>query len=199
MEILKIIVISYAIGCFSSAYLIGKFFKKIDIRSHGSGNAGATNAVRVLGKKMGVITFLFDFLKGIIAVLIGLKISGYNGGLLAAVFVVLGHDYPVILGFKGGKGISTTIATIAIINFPLALTSVIFGIATALITKYVSLGSLVFLVMVPILGLIFNSNIGNNFLLTYIILALIGIIRHKGNISRLLNRTENRMGGVRNG
>ncbi len=198
MEIFKIIAISYAIGCFSSAYLIGKLSKNIDIRGHGSGNAGATNAVRVLGKKMGVITFLFDFLKGIIAVLVGLKIGDYNGGLLAAIFVVLGHDYPVILGFKGGKGISTTIGTIAVINFPLALISVIIGITTAILTKYVSLGSLVFIIMVPILGLIFNSYTGNNFILTYIFLAIIGVIRHKGNISRLLNNTENRMGGVRN-
>ena len=198
MDLFKIIVISYGIGCFSSAYLIGKLFKNIDIRVHGSGNAGATNAVRVLGKKMGVITFLFDFLKGIIAVLIGLRIGGYNGGLIAAVFVVIGHDYPVFLGFKGGKGISTTIGTIVVINFPLALTAVIIGVTTAIISKYVSLGSIIFLIMVPLLGLVFNSYTGNNNLsLTYLILAIIGIIRHKDNIKRLLNKTENKMGGVR--
>ncbi len=198
MEIFKIITLSYLIGCFSTAYLIGKIFKNIDIRVHGSGNAGATNAVRVLGKKMGVLTFLLDFVKGIIAVLIGIKISGYNGGLLAAIFVVLGHDYPVFLRFKGGKGISTTIGTVAVLNFPMALTSVIIGILTALISKYVSLGSIVFLIMVPIISLIFSSTNSNNFTITYSILAIIGIYRHKQNIKKILNKTENRMGGVRN-
>ncbi len=197
MDILKIITLSYLIGCFSAAYLIGKVFKKIDIRAYGSGNAGATNAVRVLGKKMGVITFLIDFVKGIIAVFLGIKIGGYNGGLLAAVFVVLGHDYPVFLGFKGGKGIATTIGTIAVINFPIGIISVIVGIAIALISKYVSLGSIVFVIMVPLMGLIFNSNTSNNFVISYSILAIIGIYRHKENLKRLLNKTENKMGGVK--
>ena len=197
MDILKIITLSYLIGCFSAAYLIGKVFKKIDIRAYGSGNAGATNAVRVLGKKMGVITFLIDFVKGIIAVFLGIKIGGYNGGLLAAVFVVLGHDYPVFLGFKGGKGIATTIGTIAVINFPIGIISVIVGIAIALISKYVSLGSIVFVTMVPLMGLVFNSNTSNNFVISYSILAIIGIYRHKENLKRLLNKTENKMGGVK--
>ena len=196
MDYLTIIILSYLIGCFSSAYLIGKIYKNIDIRGHGSGNVGATNAVRVLGKKMGVVTFLFDFLKGIIATLIGIKIGGQNGGLLGAIFVVLGHDYPVFLGFKGGKGISTTIATGAVLNFPLTLISVIIGMATAILTKYVSLGSIVFLIMVPIISLIFKTS--NYFFITYLILAIIGILRHKENIKRLLNKTENKMGGARN-
>ncbi|TJX16146.1 glycerol-3-phosphate 1-O-acyltransferase PlsY [Tissierella creatinini] len=198
MEIFKIITLSYLLGCFSTAYLIGKIFKNIDIRGYGSGNAGATNVMRVLGKKMGVLTFLLDFVKGIIAVLIGIKISGYNGGLLAAIFVVLGHDYPVFLRFKGGKGISTTIGTVALLNFPIALTSVIIGILTALISKYVSLGSIIFLIMVPIISLIFSPTNSNNFIITYSILAIIGIYRHKENIKKILNKTENRMGGVKN-
>lgn len=82
------------------------------------GNAGATNAVRVMGKRLGVLTFLLDFSKGIIAVLIGYWIMGYNGGLVAVIFfAVVGHDWPIILGFRGCKGIATTIGGLAALNF----------------------------------------------------------------------------------
>ena len=151
MKTLLTIIIAYFIGNFSSAYIIGKVFKKIDIRKSGSGNAGATNAVRVMGKKLGVLTFLLDFIKGIIAVLLGNFIMGYSGSLVAAVFVVIGHDWPAFFGFKGGKGISTTIGCYAVLNFPIGLISVILGIAASLITKFVSLGSIIFLISMPLL------------------------------------------------
>lgn len=195
MKIIFTVIISYLIGSFSSAYFIGKVFKKVDIRKSGSGNAGATNAVRVMGKKLGVLTFLLDFVKGIIAVLLGNLIMGYDGGLLAAIFVVIGHDWPVFLGFKGGKGISTTIGCYAILNFPIALISVILGIAVGLISKFVSLGSIVFLISMPVLYLLLSKEFNKNFLLLTIAFAIIGIYKHKGNIKRLLNGEENRIGG----
>lgn len=195
MNIILLIIISYLIGCFSSAYLIGKIFRKMDIRCYGSGNAGATNAMRVMGKKLGVLTFLLDFSKGIIAVLIGYRMMGYNGGLVAAVFAVIGHDWPIFLGFKGGKGVATTIGCFAVLNFPLALISVIIGITVGLTSKFVSLGSIVFLSTVPILKvLFFSSNLNNGFLITSIILAIIGIYKHRSNIKRLLEGNENRIG-----
>lgn len=194
MNIILIIIISYLIGCFSSAYLIGKIFKKVDIRSYGSGNAGATNAVRVMGKKLGVLTFLLDFTKGIIAVLLGYRIMGYNGGLLAAFFVVIGHDWPIFLGFKGGKGVATTIACFAVLNFPIALISVIIGMTVGLTTRFVSLGSIVFLTTVPILNIVYFSNFNKEFFIASIFLAIIGIYKHKENIKRLINGRENKIG-----
>lgn len=194
MKVIIIVIISYLIGCFSSGYYVGKLFKKVDIRTQGSGNAGATNVVRVMGKRLGVLTFLLDFSKGIIAVLIGYWIMGYNGGLVAVIFVVIGHDWPINLGFRGGKGIATTIGGLAVLNFPIALVSVIFGVIVALISKYVSLGSILFLIVIPILSLILKTNYSNLFLIATIILSIIGIYRHKDNIKRLRIGTENKIG-----
>lgn len=195
MNIFATITLSYLFGCFSSAYFVGKLFKNIDIRGYGSGNAGTTNAMRVMGKKLGVLTFLLDFLKGILAVYIGFLLLGYNGGLIAAIFVVLGHDFPVFLGFKGGKGVATTIACMAILNFYGALFSVIVGILTAILSKYVSLGSIVFFTILPIINSLTKRPFNRELLITSLLLSLIGIYRHKDNIKRLLNGNENKIGG----
>lgn len=194
MNFFLIIVISYLIGSFSSAYFVGKYFKKIDIRNHGSGNAGATNALRIMGKKLGVITFLLDFFKGIIAVNIGILISGYDGGLVAAIFTVIGHNYPIFLNFKGGKGIATTIATLAVLEFPITLISVIVGVLVAAISKYVSLGSLVFLSTLFVLSIFGTEEFYIYKTLTILFLMILGYYRHKENIKRLISGTENRLG-----
>ena len=194
MKVIFLIILSYLIGCFSSAYLIGKVFKKIDIRTYGSRNAGATNAVRVMGKKLGVLTFLLDFFKGFIAVFIGYWILGYNGGLIAAICVVVGHDFPIFLGFKGGKGIATTIGVMAVLNFPAALVSVIIGLIVGVVSRYVSLGSIVFLIINPVMNAIIIKEFNPNLLLTTIVLALVGLFRHKSNIQRLINGNENKIG-----
>lgn len=194
MNFFLIIVISYLVGSFSSAYFVGKYFKKIDIRNHGSGNAGATNALRIMGKKLGVITFLLDFFKGIIAVNIGILISGYDGGLVAAIFTVIGHNYPIFLNFKGGKGIATTIATLAVLEFPITLISVIVGVLVAAISKYVSLGSLVFLSTLFVLSIFGTKEFYIYRTLTILFLMILGYYRHKENIKRLISGTENRLG-----
>ncbi len=194
MKGLIVAVTAYLIGSFSSAYFVGKLFMKIDIRSHGSGNAGATNAVRVMGSKLGVITFLLDFLKGIIAVLLGLLLYKELGGYIAAFFVVIGHNWPIFLNFKGGKGIATTIAAMAVLEFPVALISVITGITVAIITKYVSVGSITFLVTLFVLTAsgLFITNPYLNILTA--LLALLGLYRHRENIMRLKAGTENKIG-----
>lgn len=188
-------VLSYLIGSFSSAYIIGKLFLKIDIRVHGSGNSGATNAVRVMGKKLGVLTFLLDFLKGIVAVGLGYLLLDYTGGLYAGIFVVIGHNWPFYLNFKGGKGVSTTIGALAMLNFPVALISVIVGVSIGFISKFVSLGSISFFIIVPIITLVKDGTSNIGFLILAITLGIIGIYRHKSNLEKLLNGTENKIGG----
>lgn len=188
-------VLSYLIGCFSSAYVIGKTFLKIDIRGHGSGNSGATNALRVMGKKFGVVTFLLDFIKGIIAVLLGYLLLSEKGSLYAGLFVIVGHNWPFYLNFKGGKGVSTSIGVLAVLNFHVALISVIIGIVVATISKYVSLGSIVFFLAVPTISILKDGWNNIQFFVLTIILGLIGIYRHKANIHRIINGTENKIGG----
>lgn len=194
MRIFFTILLSYIIGCFSTAYFVGKLYKKIDIRNYGSGNAGATNVMRVLGKRMGLITFLADFLKGIVATSLGILLMGYNGGLLAAVFVVIGHDWPVFLGFKGGKGVATSVGSLAILNFPAALISSIIGVSVIFISKYVSLGSITLLLSVPVISSLIGRDFNKQFFLTAVVLAVLSVIRHKTNIKRIIDGNENKIG-----
>ncbi|MDY0234399.1 MAG: glycerol-3-phosphate 1-O-acyltransferase PlsY [Gudongella sp.] len=194
MRLFLIPAFAYLIGSFSSAYVVGRVFKKIDIRKHGSGNPGTTNAMRVMGKKFGLLTFGLDFLKGIVASLIGLYLYGYYGGLLASLFVVIGHNWPIFFKFKGGKGIATTIAALAVLQFPLTLISVLIGVVVAAITRYVSLGSIVFLAVNFILSFSAIVKIDIYTQLTYFLLFLLGCYRHKDNIKRLINGTENKIG-----
>ena len=194
MRLFLIPVFAYLIGSFSSAYVIGRAFRKIDIRKFGSGNPGTTNAMRVLGKKYGLLTFTLDFSKGIIASLVGLYLYGYYGGLLATLFVVIGHNWPIFFKLKGGKGIATTIAALAVLQFQLTLIAVLIGVAVAAISKYVSLGSLVFLAINFILSLSGIIKFDVYTQLTYFLLFLLGSYRHKTNIKRLISGTENKIG-----
>jgi len=194
MEMLFVPVLAYLIGSFSSAYVVGRIFKKIDIRNHGSGNAGATNALRIMGSKLGVLTFFMDFAKGIVAVLVGTGLGGYTGGMIAALFAVLGHNWPIFFKFKGGKGIATTIAAMAMLQFPITLLSVVVGVLTAAISRYVSLGSLVFLTVLFALSFTGMSDGGSIVSIITFVLMVLGYYRHKGNIKRLIEGTENRIG-----
>lgn len=194
MRFAVIAALSYLIGSFSSAYFVGKLFMKIDIRKHGSGNAGATNAVRIMGKKLGVLTFLMDFTKGVAAVLIGIYLHNEFGGYISALFAVIGHNWPIFLNFKGGKGIATTIAAMAVLSFPTTLLSVTIGILTAIITRYVSLGSIVFLTVLFLLTA-FGVFIKDPYMTALtLVLAILGYYRHRENIKRLLAGNENRIG-----
>ena len=189
-----VILLSYLIGCFSSSYFLGKVSKNIDIRSHGSGNAGATNALRVLGKKMAALTFILDFLKGVVAVLIGRAIFGSTGGLLAGVFSVIGHDWPIFLKFKGGKGVATSFGALIALNWQTGLICLLIAVVIILITRYVSLGSIVAAASAPIILVLITEPIDKNLYITVIILVLLIISRHKANILRLCKGEENRLG-----
>jgi acyl phosphate:glycerol-3-phosphate acyltransferase len=185
-------VIAYFLGNFATSYIVSMRSAHIDIRKHGSGNAGATNVLRVLGAKAAAVTFIGDALKGVIAVLIGRYIAGSNGALIAGLFVVVGHNWPVTLGFKGGKGVATTIGSMLAIN-PL-LVSIVFavGIIVLITTKYVSLASIIGMVIFPIVMIVFKQ--GPEYIIFSIILAMLAIFKHRTNIVRLLNGTESKLG-----
>jgi glycerol-3-phosphate acyltransferase PlsY len=192
MKLVLVATIAYLLGSFSSAYVIGKLYKNIDIREHGSGNAGATNAMRVLGKPAGIITFVLDALKSIISVVIGLQLYGYYGGLVAAIFTVIGHNWPLFFSFKGGKGIVATITTMAILQFKLTLISVIIGLIVGVITKYVSLLSITFLVSLVVITFTGLISVDTYTKLTVLFLSIMGIYRHRSNIKRLIEGKENK-------
>ena len=207
MERLICLLIGYFLGNIQMAYIVGKKHG-IDIRQHGSGNAGSTNALRVLGKKAAAIVFIGDILKCGIAILIArfLYINSqpdiaYLYMLYAAAGTILGHNFPIILGFKGGKGIACTAGLVIFyhpILFPVAF---ILFIGTFLITHYVSLGSLLvyvgFIIEIIILGQMgfLGAMTTASLIELYIIsffLAAMAFIKHRKNIKRLLTHSESK-------
>ncbi len=191
------IVVTYLIGSIPTSYIMGKLLKKIDIRKFGSGNVGATNALRVLGTKIGIITLLFDMAKGAVPVIIA-KHFGFEGITLViiALATILGHIFTIFLKFKGGKGVATSAGVFgALAPIPLAIAFLTFIIIVGL-TRYISLGSILAAFVLTISELIINwkSEFENLEILIFIsVVAMLIIIRHKDNIKRLKNRNENKI------
>ena len=200
------ILIGYICGLLQTSYLYGKA-KGIDIRNYGSGNAGTTNALRTLGAKAGAITFLGDCFKCVVAVMIVRLVFGGSHpeiirllGLYASAGAILGHNFPFYLKFRGGKGIACTTGVIIAFHWQMAPLCILVFIATVLITKYVSFGSIllvsVFLVELIVFGQTGHLPIANSYLPEIYILGAIftgmAIWRHRANIKRLLSGTENK-------
>lgn len=154
--------IAYLIGCINNAYILTKYTRKIDIRNYGSGNAGATNVLRVLGYKAAAPVFALDVLKGVIAVLIGKYLMGTTGAMIAGIAVVCGHNWPVFLKFRGGKGIATSIGVVMTVSPFLGIIALAIGVIIIALTKYVSLGSMAGSVTFVLLNAFFG--IQHNFL-----------------------------------
>ena len=193
LSILIVIVAGYLLGSISTGVVLSRLFAKTDIRSQGSGNAGTTNMLRVLGRKMALFTFIGDMLKGIIAVFIGKwLIGGELGGLLGVVGAVLGHYYPLYFGFKGGKGIATSFGSLLFV-FPVQalLAFAVFLILVA-VTHYVSVGSIAAAITLPLLIVITRFQEPTLWIITVCIGASV-VWRHRANIKRLMNHTENKL------
>ncbi len=184
--------IGYLIGNFATSVVLSKFTYNDDVRKHGSGNAGATNMLRVFGLGPATITFIGDSLKAILAVYLGRLIGGHEGSLYAGAAVVLGHNWPILLNFKGGKGIACSIGVLMFLNPALGIIALAIGVAVIFRFRYVSLGSIVGIVSAPILFLVAGENSGTVYLAAF--LALLAIARHKDNILRLLDGSEKRVG-----
>ena len=202
MEIIRILIcaiVAYLLGSINTSILVGKLFGTKDIREHGSGNAGATNTLRTLGKKAAALTVLGDAIKGILAIIVAWIIGDSAICTYAAgIFVVLGHNFPVFFGFKGGKGILTSTAVIFMTDWRIGIILTVISIAIMAISKYVSLGSIAGAVLFPVLVAIFYP--GDMKILAFAtVLGILAIIRHKQNISRLLNGTENKLGAKKAG
>lgn len=190
-QLLFIALAGYAIGNFSPSYLIGRKVANIDIREAGSGNAGATNVMRVLGWKYGLLVFLLDMLKGLAAASIGLWLGKEAGMAAASIGVILGHDFPALLDFRGGKGIASTTG-IFLSLFPLpTLVGILVFIAVVLLTRMVSLGSMVFVVSMAVYTVATNQPIA--FIILAVLVAAFAIFRHRENILRIFRGVENKI------
>ena len=196
-------VISYLLGSVNFAIVVSRLYAHDDVRRHGSGNAGMTNILRTYGKLPAFFTFLGDFCKGWVAVLIGEWLfSGagklpFDPGYVAALFVLLGHLFPVYFGFKGGKGVLTTLGTMLIVNPVVFLILLALLLPVLFIFKIVSLVSVLGAVLYPFLtwGLcVYRSQPPFYDTLFAAVFALLVLYMHRGNIRRLLNGTEARFG-----
>ena len=196
-----IALISYFLGNISTSYIVGKKMAKVDIRTQGSGNAGATNVLRTLGKKAAIITFIGDILKGSVAVLIGRYLANrygldpLSGAYVGAIFVVLGHNWPAFLGFRGGKGVATSFGTMLALYPIHSLICLAIAILIMYRSKFVSLGSILGVVCFPVLMFV----VGNyNASIVGFILSAAVVFTHRENIKRLKNGTERKLGEKKN-
>ena len=195
-----ILAIGYLCGCIQSGYFVGKI-NGIDIRDYGSGNAGATNVLRVLGKGWALTTFLGDALKGFIPVLIlrfvvcpGMAdVNSQLAQLLIGFGAVMGHDYPFFLKFKGGKGISTSAAVMTAFDWRMGLISFLIFLVIVVATRYVSLGSCVLSAAFIVEMILFRPGRPELWIMTALF-TFFAIYRHRANIKRLLSGTESKIG-----
>ena len=190
-KVILCLIFGYLFGSLNFAIIYSKL-KGDDIRRHGSGNAGATNVLRTYGKGAGALVFALDILKGVIAVLIiRMVFSERILECIAALGAILGHNFPLYYKFAGGKGVSTSFAVLMVLHYPTALIALLVFLATVLISKYVSLSSIMASIGAIVASLIFFRI--NEFSVFCIIIGVLCIIRHHANIKRLINGTENKL------
>lgn len=185
IKIAVAVVVAYLIGNISPSIMLAKA-KGLDIRKEGSGNAGTTNALRVMGKKAGVITLVVDILKGSCAVLLGNLIGGHIAGMFCAVAVFCGHVWPAFYRFKGGKGVATAFGALMGINPLLGLSALSVVAVGVLLSKRMSVGSILGAVCFPAIALFLEPD----FIVPGTLLAITIIIKHRANIARLLKGEE---------
>jgi len=195
------LIVGYLLGSVNTSIVVGKIYGK-DVRNYGSKGAGLTNVLRVLGKKAALIVLIGDILKGILACLIGSalgdyfyhgNIANYEGALITGVGAVIGHNWPLYFNFKGGKGALIAISVMFMVNWQMALLSIIFFLLVVAITRYVSLGTIGATLLFVIVSYLPFFNESLNFHIISSLLAIVIIFRHRANISRLINGTENKL------
>lgn len=203
------LIIAYAIGSVNFSVIFSKKFAGFDVREKGSGCAGSTNMLRSVGKGAAALTLICDILKGVIAISIAIIIGNIakdsNKELLvqiAGIAVVVGHTFPIFFGFKGGKGVATSLGILLMSNWQIGLICLVFALVLMLLTRMVSLGSCAVAVLFPVLTLFINDNYtvltegksGNTYFIYSVILAIIVLFNHRTNIKRMINGEENKLG-----
>ena len=194
LQIISAIFIGYLFGCFQTSYFISKKFIKKDIRELGSGNAGASNVTSEMGWEFGLLTGFSDVLKAFMPVKLIVLIFPYSNQLaelmaIAGVGAVLGHIYPFFMDFRGGKGVACYIGMILAIDWKIGVAAIIFLIVLTIITDYVSIASILLYVIVPCLAY-YSENYSDKVIACTLIILVIGIFKHWGNIQNLLAGNE---------
>ena len=206
-QLIVIAIVAYLVGSINLSIVLSKLMGKGDIREHGSGNAGTTNTLRTLGKLPAVVVLIFDVLKAVIAIFLGKWLISIgqvvNSAIpykdlaiaISSIAVILGHNFPIYYGFKGGKGIATSLGVLLTVEWQLGLVCLIFALILMILTRMVSLGSITAAILYPVLVLVQGTAFTNKwiYIAFSLIIALMAIIRHRSNIKRIYNGTENKL------
>ena len=199
---IAIAIIAYAIGSINFSVIFSRKFAGFDVREKGSGNAGTTNMLRTVGKKAAVITLVCDILKGIVSILIALLIGYFvkdvNKAILvqiAGFFAIFGHTFPIFFGFKGGKGVATSLGVLLMSNWQIGLICLAFALILIIITKMVSLGSIMAAILFPVLTIFIQTNYiePGNYIIFGIAVGLLVVFNHRKNLKRILEGNENKI------
>lgn len=200
--------VAYLLGSISFSVIISKKMAGFDVREKGSGNAGATNMLRSVGKKGAIFTLIGDCLKGVVAILFAIIVGKIAKNTdkallvqLAGIAVVLGHTFPIFFGFKGGKGVATSLGVLLMTNWQIGLICLVFALVLMALTRMVSLGSIAAAILFPVLTLfvgeghyiVESTGIGNGYFVYSVVLAIIVLFNHRENIKRILNGSENKL------
>jgi len=194
------LVLAYLIGALPSSVWIGMKFYDTDVREHGSGNAGATNTFRVLGKRAGIIVLILDILKAWIAVSLLSVLAGNESiefQLTLGLVAVLGHIFPIYIGFRGGKGIASLLGVIISIHPMAALISIGVFLLTLIISRFISLSSMFAACAFPVLIVYYFNESNNSLIIFSVMVAVLVIFTHKKNIERLLKNEESKVSILR--
>ena len=199
---IAIAIIAYAIGSINFSVIFSRKFAGFDVREKGSGNAGTTNMLRTVGKKAAVITLVCDILKGIVSILIALLIGYFvkdvNKAILvqiAGFFAIFGHTFPIFFEFRGGKGVATALGVILLTNWQIGLICLAFALILIIITKMVSLGSIMAAILFPVLTIFIQTNYiePGNYIIFGIAVGLLVVYNHRKNLKRILEGNENKI------
>lgn len=199
---IAIAIIAYAIGSINFSVIFSRKFAGFDVREKGSGNAGTTNMLRSVGKKAAIITLICDILKGVVSILIALAIGYFVKDVdksilvqLAGFFAVFGHTFPIFFEFRGGKGVATALGVILLTNWQIGLICLVFALCLMLLTKMVSLGSIMAAILFPILTIFIHDNYlaSGNYIILGIALGLLVVFNHRSNLKRILEGNENKL------
>jgi len=194
MKIILIITICYLLGSIPFGYIMGKLFKKVDIREFGSGNIGASNALRILGPSLASLVVIGDVGKGILSIYL-VKYFNIDSSLILAIAglaVICGHDWSLFLGLKGGKGIATTFGVVFALNPTISILALIVGGVVVITTRYVSLASIFAVISIFIFTILFKQPY--EYIIFSAIILILGIFKHKENIKRLKSKKERKIG-----
>lgn len=190
--VLVYVLIPYLLGSINTAILVSKYFYHDDIRNYGSGNAGFTNVMRTYGKKAALITFGGDFLKTVLAVLVGWCVFGYLTAYIAGFACFLGHIFPVFYGFKGGKGVLCMGTIMLMLDWRIFLVMITVFVGIVMATKYISAGSVICAMMFPLMLNRMNNTGIHMIEFVAIAIAVIVVIKHRTNLKRIFDGTESK-------